>query len=131
MLPSSNLEIPPTHLILFFTYVQTLAHTHAHSRVLIYCKESEADCFKQHTYIHTYIHTYSTYIHIYVQQCTPFPFQMHTPNKQMNTVWELTWGLYKPLHGYHYTYYIHTLLLHMSQTVGSYETCGMQYCPQE
>ena len=49
----------------------------------------------------------------------------------MNTVWELTWGLYKPLHGYHYTYYIHTLLLHMSQTVGSYETCGMQYCPQE
>ena len=42
-----------------------------------------------------------------------------------------TWGLYKPLHGYHYTYYIHTLLLHMSQTAGSYETCGMQYCPQE
>ena len=33
---------------------------------------------------------------------------MHIPNKQMNTVWELTWGLYKPLHGYHYTYYIHT-----------------------
>ena len=49
----------------------------------------------------------------------------------MNTVWELTWGLYKPSQGYHYTYVLHTNIatVYISQTVGSYETCGTQLFP--